>query len=277
MIEREGSRKMPEWLSRTERLIGQENIKRLQNARVAVFGVGGVGGYTVEALARSGIGTLDLIDSDQVAESNLNRQILATRDTIGRDKVEVARDRILQINPDAKVNIYKTFYLPETAAQFDFHNYDYVADCIDTVAGKIMLVMQAQECGTPIISSMGAGNKLDASAFRVADIYQTSVCPLAKVMRRELRKRGVEHLKVVYSLEQALEPFEVREGKPDGQNAQSSQPAEQTIQEAWNMQGAQGSQGRRKAVPGSMAFVPAAAGLIMAGEIVQDLILLDKE
>ena len=267
---------MPEWLSRTERLIGEENIERLRRARVAVFGVGGVGGYTVEALARSGIGTLDLIDNDQVAESNLNRQILATRDVIGMDKVEVARDRILRINPDAVVNIHKTFYLPETASQFDFHQYDYVVDAIDTVAGKIMLVMQAQECGVPIISSMGAGNKLDPSAFRVSDIYETSVCPLAKVMRRELRKRGVAHLKVVYSIEPAMQP--VNQAPTAGGETSSIGEALPigVVPHAGEAQSAQPT-GRRKAVPGSTAFVPAVAGLIMAGEVIRDLICLPEK
>ena len=185
--------------SRTELLIGKEKLDRLSQARVAVFGVGGVGGYVVEALARSGVGTLDLIDSDKVALSNLNRQIIATHDTIGRYKADVARQRVLSINPHAVVNVHRIFYLPETAGQFDFASYDYVVDAIDTVTGKLMLVEQAQKSGTPVISSMGAGNKMDASAFEVADIYETSVCPLAKVMRRELKKRGIRKLKVVYS------------------------------------------------------------------------------
>ena len=192
--------------SRTQLLFGKEAMERLYNARVAVFGVGGVGGYTVEALARSGIGTLDLIDDDKVCLTNLNRQILATHKTVGKYKVDVAEERIHDINPDAVVNTYKTFYMPDTADQFDFSQYDYVVDAIDTVKGKLELVMQAQATGTPIISCMGAGNKLDASALEVADIYDTSVCPLARVMRAELRKRGVKHLKVVYSKEPALNP-----------------------------------------------------------------------
>ena len=192
--------------SRTELLLGHEGMERLYQARVAVFGVGGVGGYTVEALARSGVGTLDLIDDDRVCLTNLNRQILATRKTVGQYKVEVARQRVLEINPDAVVNTYQTFYTPETAAQFDFTQYDYVVDAIDTVSGKLELVEQAHRAGTPIISCMGAGNKLDASAFQVADIYETSICPLARVMRRELRKRGINHLKVVYSQEEPLSP-----------------------------------------------------------------------
>ena len=218
-------------------------MERLAQARVAVFGVGGVGGHVVEALARSGVGALDLIDNDQVCLSNLNRQIIATRATIGQYKVDAARDRIADIHPDAQVRVYKTFYTPETAGQFDFTQYDYVVDAIDTVTGKLALVLQAQEAGVPIISSMGAGNKLDPTAFRVADIYQTSVCPLARVMRTELRRRGVKHLKVVYSTEPPLTPLPA--------------PAEE--------------QTSRRQTPGSTAFVPAVAGLIIAGEVVRDL------
>ncbi|MCI6432495.1 MAG: tRNA threonylcarbamoyladenosine dehydratase [Oliverpabstia sp.] len=232
--------------SRTELLIGKEGMERLSNSRVAVFGVGGVGGYTVEALARSGIGELDLIDNDQVALTNLNRQIIATTKTLGRDKVDVAKERVLEINPDAKVNIYKKFYLPETKEEFDFTKYDYVVDAIDTVSGKIALVEQAKEAGVPIISSMGAGNKLDPTAFRVADIYKTSVCPLAKVMRRELKKRGIRKLKVVYSEEMPIVPEK---------NAEMEQ-AEPT---------------QKRQVPGSVAFVPSVVGLIIAGEVIKDL------
>lgn len=240
---------MSEQFSRTELLLGEERLQRLHNARVAVFGVGGVGGYVVEALARSGIGALDLIDNDTVALSNLNRQIIATHSTVGRSKVEVARERVLDINPDLQVTIHQTFYLPETADQFDFSQYDYVVDAIDTVTGKIGLILQAKEAGVPVISSMGAGNKMNPAEFEVADIYQTSVCPLAKVMRRELKKRGIEKLKVVYSREKALEPL--KEG-----------PQEQT----------DGDTVRRKQTPGSMAFVPSVAGLIIASEVVKDLI-----
>ena len=225
---------MSERFSRTELLIGKENVERLGRARVAVFGVGGVGGYAVEALVRSGVGTLDLIDADVVSLSNVNRQIIATEKTVGRAKVDVAQERALEINPDIKVNIYKIFYLPETAGQFDFTLYDYVVDAIDTVTGKLGLIMQAKEAGVPVISCMGAGNKLDAAAFRVEDIYRTSVCPLAKVMRRELKKRGVKDLKVVYSKEEPVK---------------------------------KGNQ-----IPGSIAFVPPAAGLILAGEVVKDLL-----
>ncbi|MDE6887385.1 MAG: tRNA threonylcarbamoyladenosine dehydratase [Eubacterium sp.] len=226
--------------ARTELLVGAQGMEKLFHARVAVFGIGGVGGYVVEALARSGIGTLDLIDHDRVSVTNLNRQIYALHSTIGRYKADVARERILDIHPQAQVNVYPVFYLPDTAAQFDFGKYDYVVDAIDTVTGKLALIEQAQAAGTPVISSMGAGNKMDPSAFCVADIYETSVCPLAKVMRRELKKRGVQRLKVVYSKEQPLKP--------------SSDPD------------------CGKAVPGSNAFVPAAAGLILAGEVVKDLL-----
>lgn len=234
--------------SRTEILIGKENMEKLKNARVAVFGVGGVGGYTVEALARSGVGTLDLIDDDKVSITNINRQIIATTSTVGKYKVDVAKDRILDIYPEAKVNIYKTFYLPETADQFDFSRYDYIVDAIDTVTGKLQLVEQAKKSGTPIISSMGAGNKMDATAFEVADISETSVCPLAKVMRRELKKRGIEHLKVVYSKEKAITPQGIDE---------------------------EGVHEKRQ-TPGSNAFVPSVVGLIMAGEVVKDIICREE-
>ena len=241
--------------SRTEMLIGKQNMERLQNARVAVFGVGGVGGYVVEALARSGVGTLDLIDNDIVALSNLNRQIIATHRTIGMYKVDAAKERVLDINPDAVVNTYRTFYLPETAEQFDFTQYDYVVDAIDTVTGKLMLVEQARKAGVPIICSMGAGNKMEASAFEVADISKTSVCPLAKVMRRELKKRGIDHLKVVYSKETAMTPL----GVEDLQKTSTDHSEQENIPV-------------RRSTPGSMAFVPSAAGLIIAGEVVKDLI-----
>lgn len=195
-----------EAFSRTELLLGAANMEKLRQARVAVFGVGGVGGYVVEALARSGVGRLDLIDRDVVSLTNINRQIIALHSTVGRYKVDVAKERVLDINPEAAVNVYRIFYLPETAGQFDFTEYDYVVDAIDTVTGKLMLAEQAERAGTPIISSMGAGNKLDAAAFEVADIYETSVCPLAKVMRRELKRRGIRRLKVVYSKEIPILP-----------------------------------------------------------------------
>ncbi len=244
---------MQNQFSRMELLTGEEGVKRLQQSRVAVFGVGGVGGYTVEALARSGVGTLDLIDNDKISLTNLNRQIYALHSTIGRYKVEVARERVLDINPRAQVNIYRIFYLPETAAQFDFTKYDYVVDAIDTVTGKLMLVQQAKEAKTPVISCMGAGNKMDPAAFMAADISETSVCPLAKVMRRELKKRGITSLKVVYSRETPLKP-----------RRQEMDCKEQEYN------GAQGDS--RRQTPGSSAFVPAAAGLIAAGEVVRDLL-----
>lgn len=243
--------------SRTELLLGHDNMEKLKNARVAVFGIGGVGGFTVEALARSGVGTLDLIDDDKVCLTNINRQIIATRKTIGQYKVDATKERVLDINPDAVVNTYKTFFVPDTADEFDFASYDYVVDAIDTVTGKIMLVEAAQKAGTPIISSMGAGNKLDPTAFEVADIYKTSVCPLAKVMRRELKKRGIKKLKVVYSKEKALTPIDETENScrshcicPPGSARTCTQ---------------------RRQIPGSTAFVPSVVGLIIAGEVIKDL------
>lgn len=222
-------------------MIGKENIEKLKNARVAVFGIGGVGGYVVEALARSGVGTLDLIDKDTVSVSNINRQIIATTKTVGMNKVDVAKERVLDINPEATVNTYKTFYMPDTSDMFDFSQYDYVVDAIDTVTGKIELITQAKKAGVHVISSMGAGNKMDPASFEVADISKTSVCPLAKVMRRELKKRNIDNLKVVYSKEKAMEPLEqVVDGK--------------------------------KIVPGSNAFVPSVVGLIIAGEVIKDII-----
>lgn len=238
---------------RTELLFGAEAMEKLKNSRVAVFGVGGVGGHVVEALARTGIGTLDLIDNDTVAESNINRQIVATTKTIGRQKVEVARERVLEINPDICVNIYQTFYLPETQDQFDFSQYDYVVDAIDTVTGKIALVLQAQEAGVPIISSMGAGNKVNPAMFEVADIYKTSVCPLAKVMRQELKKRGVKKLKVVYSKEKPLTPRAIEGASTN--SVTSTNPGTS-----------------RRSTPGSNAFTPSVAGLIIASEVVKDLL-----
>ncbi len=230
-----------EIFSRTESLLGKEAIKKLNNSRVAVFGIGGVGGFTVEALARSGVGSLDLIDKDTVDVTNLNRQIVALRSTIGRDKVSVAADRVRDINPDCNVRTYKVFFLPETAALFDFTEYDYVVDAIDNVTGKLSLIEKAKKAGVPIISSMGAGNKLDPAKFRVADIYETSVCPLAKVVRKECSKRGIDSLKVVYSTEKVVK-----------------------------MPVCQG--GERGLSPGSVAFVPSVAGLIIAGEVIKDLI-----
>ncbi len=232
-------------------------MEKLFHARVAVFGIGGVGGYAVEALARSGIGILDLIDDDKICLTNLNRQIFALRNTVGKYKVDVAEERIRQINPDTQIYKHKTFYTPETAGQFDFSQYDYVVDAIDTVTGKLELVQQAERTGTPIISCMGAGNKMDASAFEVADIYETSICPLARVMRRELKKRGIKKLKVVYSKEPPMQPIDDMAIScrthcicPPGTARKCTQ---------------------RRQVPGSNAFVPAVAGLIIAGEVVRDL------
>ena len=229
---------------RTQMLLGTDALQRLQKARVAVFGIGGVGGYTVEALARSGIGQLDLIDSDTVSISNINRQILATYSTVGMPKVEAAKKRILDINPGCVVRTHEVFYTPETAVQFDFTQSDYIVDAIDTVTGKLALVERANAVGTPIICCMGTGNKLDASAFEVADISKTSMCPLARVMRKELGKRGIKHLKVVYSREEALTP------------------------KGWEEEAA--ALGKRQ-IPGSVAFVPGAAGLILAGEVIKDI------
>lgn len=232
--------------SRTELLLGKEAIDKLAQSRVAVFGIGGVGGYTVEALVRSGIGAIDLIDNDKVCLTNINRQIYATHKTIGRYKVDVAKERIAEINPNAKVHTYKTFYTAETSHEFDFSKYDYVVDAIDTISGKIELVMQSEKSNTPIISSMGAGNKLNPTAFEVSDIYKTSVCPLARVMRYELKRREIKRLKVVYSKEIPLTPIV----NGDSKEEQDSQ---------------------RRQIPGSTAFVPSVVGLIIAGEIIKDL------
>ena len=235
---------MKEQFIRTAMLLGADALPKLQAARVAVFGIGGVGGYTVEALARSGIGHIDLIDSDTVSLSNINRQILATHRTVGMPKVEAAKERILDINPDCDVTTHQVFYTPETADRFDFTKYDYIVDAIDTVTGKLALVERAHAAGTPIICCMGTGNKLDASAFRVEDISKTSMCPLARIMRKELGKRGIKHLKVVYSQEEALSPT------------------------GWEEEAA--ALGKRQ-IPGSTAFVPGAAGLLLAGQVIRDL------
>lgn len=228
-------------LVRTEILMGTERIERLARAKVAVFGVGGVGGFAVEALARSGIGAIDLFDSDYVNASNINRQIIALVSTLGRRKVEVMKERILDINPDAKVQAYPVFYLPENAEEYPFHPYDYIIDAVDTVTAKLELALRAQHFGVPIISSMGTGNKRNPMMLEIADIYQTSVCPLAKVMRRECRKRGILQLKVVYSKEEPIRPHSKKEEE------------------------------NRKVVPGSVSFVPSAAGLILAGEVIKEL------
>ena len=243
--------------SRTELLLGKEAMDKLANSKVAVFGVGGVGGYVCEALARSGVGSFDLIDDDKVCLTNLNRQIIATRKSVGKYKTDVMKERILDINPDAKVEMHKCFFLPENADEFPFDSYDYVVDAVDTVTAKIELVLQSQKKGVPIISSMGAGNKLDGSMFQVADIYKTKVCPLAKVMRRELKKRGVKKLKVVYSEEQPVRPLE----------DMSISCRTQCICPP----GAQHKCTEKRAIPGSTAFVPSVAGLIIAGEVVKDL------
>lgn len=243
--------------SRTQLLYGEEAMQKLASSRVAVFGIGGVGGYVVEALARSGIGALDLIDDDRVCLTNINRQILATRKTVGRYKVDTAEERVREIHPDCKVRTYKTFYLPSTQDQFNFSVYDYVVDAIDTVTGKLAIVENAKKAGVPVISSMGAGNKVNPAAFEVADIYETSVCPLAKVMRRECRKRGIDSLKVVYSKEKPIRPLEDMSIScrkhcicPPG-----------TVRKCTE----------RRDIPGSTAFVPSVAGLIIAGEIINDL------
>ena len=248
--------------SRTELLLGKDGMERLNNARVAVFGIGGVGGYAVEALARSGVGTLDLIDDDRVCLTNLNRQIFAVRSTVGKYKVDVAKDRIHDICPETKVNTYQCFYMPDTAEQFDFTQYDYVIDAIDTVTGKLELIMRAKEAGTPIICSMGAGNKLDASAFRVADIYDTKVCPLAKVIRYECRKRGIKKLKVVYSEEQPIRPIEDMAISCRHHCICPPNTRKCTV---------------RRDIPGSTAFVPSVVGLIIAGEVVKDLCGINKK
>lgn len=233
---------------RTEMLLGMETMEKLQNAHVAIFGVGGVGGYVVEALARSGVGKFDLIDNDTVAISNLNRQIIATHSSIGKYKVDVMKDRILDINPKAEVNVYKCFFLPENSKDFDFSQYTYIVDAIDTVTAKIELIVRAKEANVPIISSMGTGNKLDPTKLEVTDIYKTEVCPLARVMRNELKKRGIKKLKVVYSKEQ---PIKVKKDK-------ASQITSENV-------------GRIKDVPGSVAFVPSVAGLIIAGQVIEKI------
>ena len=243
--------------SRTELLLGKEAMEKLAGSRVAVFGIGGVGGYVCEALVRSGVGAFDLIDDDKVCLTNLNRQIIATRKTVGKYKAEVMKDRILEINPDADVIIHKCFFLPENADEFPFHEYDYIVDAVDTVTAKIELVIKAQEKNVPIISSMGAGNKLDGSQFRVSDIYETKMCPLAKVMRRELKKRGIKKLKVVYSEEKPIRPLD-----------------DMSVSCRTNCvcpPGAQHKCTERRDIPGSVAFVPSVAGLIIAGEVVKDL------
>ena len=243
--------------SRTQLLFGKEAMEKLSGSRVAVFGIGGVGGYTVEALVRSGVGAIDLIDDDKVCLTNLNRQIIATRSTIGKYKVDVMKERILDINPKVEVNVHKCFYLPETKDEFDFSQYSYVVDAVDTVTAKIQLVMEAKEAGVPIISSMGAGNKLDPTQFHVADIYKTTMCPLAKVMRHELKKRGVKKLKVVYSTEKPVRPLEDMSVSCRSHCVCPPGTAHKCTE--------------RRDIPGSVAFVPPVAGLILAGEVIKDL------
>ena len=243
---------MNEEFKRTELIIGAEALKKLEGSRVCVFGVGGVGSYVVEALARSGVGEIDIVDDDKVVLSNINRQIIALHSTVGRDKVDVARDRILDINPNCRVNAHKCFYLPENSAEFEFDKYDYVVDAIDTVTAKIDIIVKCTELGTPVISSMGTGNKLDPTRIKVTDIYKTEGDPLARVMRRELKKRGIKKLKVVYSSEEPVtpDPELVREE-------------------------IESTDSQRRSIPGSIAFVPPVAGLTLAGEVIRDLIGYD--
>lgn len=243
--------------SRTELLFGNEAMEKLSQSRVAIFGIGGVGGYTVEALVRSGVGTFDIFDDDKVCLTNINRQIIATRKTVGKYKVEVMRDRMLEINPKAVVNMHQTFYMPEVADQYDFSEYSYVVDAIDTVTGKIELVLRAKQCNVPIISCMGAGNKMDPTKLEVADIYKTSVCPLAKVMRKELRTRGVDSLKVVYSKELPRKPMEDM-----SISCKSHCICPPDVQRKCT---------DKRQIPGSNAFVPSVAGLIIAGEVIKDI------
>lgn len=259
-------RQMGNSLERTEILLGGDAVEGLGHKTVAVFGIGGVGGFAVEALARTGIGTLHLIDRDTVSETNLNRQIIALHSTVGRYKTEVMRERVLDINPLARVHVHNCFFLPENADEFDFADYDYVVDAVDTVAAKLEIVMRAKQAGVPVISCMGAGNKLDPAAFRVADLYETSVCPLAKVMRRELKKRGVHELKVVYSQEKPVAGAETAgqdSGEKTGGQTTGRNDGEKT---------GDGAHGRRTV--GSVAYVPSVAGLIMAGEVIRDLVAI---
>lgn len=248
--------------SRTELVFGKDAMNKLQNSRVAVFGIGGVGGYTVEALARSGVGALDLIDDDKVCLTNINRQILATRKTVGQYKVDVAKQRVSEINPDCEVRTYKTFFLPETKDEFDFSQYDYVVDAIDTVTGKKEIILCAKAANVPVISSMGAGNKVDPAAFEVADIYETSVCPLARVMRNICRKNSIDSLKVVYSKEKPIRPLD--------------DMAISCREHCICPPGTERKCTARRDIPGSTAFVPSVAGLIVAGEVIKDLISFDR-
>ncbi|MDE6208748.1 MAG: tRNA threonylcarbamoyladenosine dehydratase [Lachnospiraceae bacterium] len=249
---------------RTKILLGSRAMDKLKNSRVAVFGIGGVGGYVVEALARSGVGAIDIVDSDKVCLSNINRQIIATRSTVGQYKVDAMKDRIYDINPECVVRAYKCFYLPETKEEFDFSVYDYIIDAVDTVTAKLQLVMEAEEKKVPIISSMGAGNKLNPTMFEVADIYKTSVCPLAKVMRRELKKRNIKKLKVVYSKEEPIKPedLEKQETGIDFMEENDNIKKEDTVT-------------AKRAIPGSVAFVPSVVGLIIASEVIKDIVNIE--
>ena len=261
---------MSDVFARTKLLLGEDALERLSKARVIIFGVGGVGGYVAEALARSGVGHIELVDKDVVDETNINRQIIALQSTIGRYKTEVMKERILDINPDAEVVTHNIFYLPKTANEYeeseaddeiDFSKYDYVVDAVDTVTAKLFIIEEADRCKVPVISSMGAGNKLDPTSFKVADIYKTSVCPLAKVMRRELKKRGIKKLKCVYSTEEALQ---ITDDKTDKETVTNNNENDLQSEEKKSV--------RKKKAPGSVAFVPSVAGLIIAGEVVKDLI-----
>ncbi len=252
---------MNEQFSRTAMLLGEEGINKLSDSKVLVFGVGGVGGFVVEGLARAGVGNIDIVDNDSVCLSNLNRQIIALHSTVGMDKVDVCRNRIKDINPECEVNVFKCFYLPETADQFDFAAYDYVIDAIDTVTAKIDIIVKCTEAGIPVLSSMGTGNKLDPTQIEVTDIYKTEMDPLAKVMRRELKKRGVRKLKVVYSGEKALKP----DYSFDSEKEETPADTEQS-----------GSTGRKKLPPGSVSFVPSVAGLVIASEVIKDILGIKK-
>ena len=243
--------------SRTQLLLGEDGMEKLYNARVAVFGIGGVGGYAAEALVRSGVGTIDIFDDDKVCLTNLNRQLIATRETVGRYKVDVMKERALSINPDVVINAHNCFYMPDNADEYDFSVYSYIVDAIDTVTGKLEIIMRAKALNIPVISCMGAGNKLDATQFEVADIYETSMCPLARTMRRELKKRGVEKLKVVYSKEKPLRPAEDMRISCRSNCICPPNTARKCTE--------------RRDIPGSTAFVPAVAGLIAAGEVIRDL------
>ena len=252
---------MNEQFSRTAMLLGEEGINKLSDSKVLVFGVGGVGGFVVEGLARAGVGNIDIVDNDSVCLSNLNRQIIALHSTVGMDKVDVCRNRIKDINPECEVNVFKCFYLPETADQFDFAAYDYVIDAIDTVTAKIDIIVKCTEAGISVLSSMGTGNKLDPTQIEVTDIYKTEMDPLAKVMRRELKKRGVRKLKVVYSREKALKP----DYSFDSEKEETPAGTEQS-----------GSTGRKKLPPGSVSFVPSVAGLVIASEVIKDILGIKK-